>query len=60
MDGEDVVTEPDPKETQADGSSRQWVKFAITLALVVAVVAAGTAAFHSRNLWWDKYLSYIK
>jgi hypothetical protein len=52
------MTEPDLGRT--DRSSRQWAKLAITLVLLVAVVAAGTAAFHSRNLWWEKYLSYIR
>lgn len=54
------MTEPDLGRTQSNRSSRQWVKLAITLVLLVAVVAAGTAAFHSRNLWWEKYLSYIR
>jgi hypothetical protein len=54
------MTEPDLRRTQSDGSSRHWVKLAITLLLLVAVIAAGTAAFHSRNLWWEKYLSYIR
>ena len=54
------MTEPDLRRTQSDGSSRPWVKLAITLLLLVAVIVAGTAAFHSRNLWWEKYLSYIR
>jgi membrane protein YdbS with pleckstrin-like domain len=54
------MTEPDLRQTRSDRSSRQWVKLAITLVLLVAVIAAGTAAFHSRNLWWEKYLSYIR
>jgi hypothetical protein len=54
------MTEPDLRRTHSAGSSRHWVKFAITLVLLVAVIAAGTAAFHSRNLWWEKYLSYIR
>jgi hypothetical protein len=38
------MTEPDLGRTQSDRSSRQWVKLAITLVLLVAVIAAGTAA----------------
>jgi hypothetical protein len=53
------VTEPDPNQPQAGGSSRQWVKYAITLFLLVAVIVTGTTAFHSRNAWWEKYLSFI-
>jgi hypothetical protein len=51
------VTEPDLKQRQA--GARQWVKYAITLFLLVAVIVTGTAAFHSRNAWWEKYLSFI-
>jgi hypothetical protein len=53
------VTEPNPGRNQTRGSSRQWVKVAITLFLLVAVIVAGTLAFHSRNAWWEKYLSFI-
>jgi len=53
------MTEPDLKQTQAGGSPRQWIRYAITLILLVAVVATGVAAFHSRNAWWEKYLSFI-
>jgi hypothetical protein len=53
------VTEPDLKQPQAGRSSRPWVKYAITLFLLVAVIVTGTTAFHSRNAWWEKYLSFI-
>jgi hypothetical protein len=53
------VTEPDLKQPQAGGSSRPWVKYAITLFLLVAVIVTGTTAFHSRNAWWEKYLRVI-
>jgi hypothetical protein len=53
------VTEPDLKQPQAGSSSRPWVKYAITLFLLVAVIVTGTTAFHSRNAWWEKYLSFI-
>jgi len=35
------------------------VKYAITLFLVVAVVVTGALSLHSRNEWWQKYLSFI-
>jgi hypothetical protein len=53
------VTEPDLKQPQAGRPSRPWVKYAITLFLLVAVIVTGTTAFHSRNVWWEKYLSFI-
>jgi hypothetical protein len=57
--GRAQVTEPDLKQPQTGGSSRPWVKYAITLFLLVAVIVTGTTAFHSRNAWWEKYLSFI-
>jgi hypothetical protein len=53
------VTEPDSGRIQARRSSRQWVKYAITLFLLAAVVVTGALSFHSRTEWWQKYLSYI-
>jgi hypothetical protein len=53
------VTEPDPGRTQARRSSRQWMKYAITLFLLTAVVVTGALSLHSRNEWWQKYLSFI-
>lgn len=53
------VIEPKPEPTRPDGSGQQWVKFAVTLFLLIAVIVTGTAAFHSRNAWWEKYLSFI-
>jgi len=53
------VTEPDPGRTQARNPSRPWVKYAITLFLLAAVVVTGALAFHSRDAWWQKYLSFI-
>jgi hypothetical protein len=53
------VTEPDLGRTQERRSSRQWVKYAITLFLLAAVVVTGALSFHSRTEWWQKYLNYI-
>jgi hypothetical protein len=53
------VTEPIPEQTQTRPPSRQWVKYAITLFLLAAVIVTGVLAFHSRNAWWEKYLSFI-
>jgi hypothetical protein len=53
------VTEPDSGRTQARRSSRQWVKYAITLVLLAAVVVTGALSYHSRSEWWQKYLSFI-
>lgn len=53
------MAEPNSKRPQAGGSSRPWVKYAITLFLLAAVIVTGAVAFHSRNAWWEKYLSYI-
>ena len=51
------MTEPDLKQAQA--SSRRGSKLAITLFLIGVVVVSGTAAFYSRNAWWEKYLNYL-
>jgi hypothetical protein len=53
------VTEPDPGRTQTRSPSRLWVKYAITLFLLAAVVVTGALAFHSRDAWWQKYLSFV-
>lgn len=53
------MAEPDLSETQVDRASRHWVKHAITLFLLAAVVVTGTAAYFSRNAWWEKYLTYL-
>jgi len=53
------VTEPGPERTQSRSPSRQWVKYTITLFLIVAVVVTGALAFHSRDAWWQKYLSFV-
>ena len=36
------------------------LKHAITLLLLVAAIVAGVAAYHSRQQWWDMYVSYKK
>jgi hypothetical protein len=35
------------------------VNYAITLFLIAAVVVTGALAFHSRDAWWQKYLSFV-
>jgi len=35
------------------------VKYAITLLLLAAVVVTGALALHSRDAWWQKYLSFV-
>jgi hypothetical protein len=59
MAGGRRVIEPKREPTRPDSRGRQWVKFAVTLFLVIAVIVTGTAAFHSQNAWWEKYLSFI-
>jgi len=54
------VTGAPRERTRSRGSSRPWAKYAITLFLLAAVVVTGTLAFHSRNAWWEKYVSYRK
>jgi membrane protein YdbS with pleckstrin-like domain len=54
------MAEPDSKRAQARGVSRQWIKLAITLLLLIAVVATGTLVFHSRSAFWEKYLSVVR
>jgi hypothetical protein len=52
------LTEPDRERTRS--TSRQWVKYAaVTLFLLAAVVVTGALASHSRDAWWQKYLSLI-
>jgi hypothetical protein len=53
------VTEPDPGRTQTRSHSRKWVRYTITLFLISAVVVTGALAFHSRDAWWQKYLSFV-
>ena len=54
-----LVTEPNLRQSGGNGHSRQWIRHVITLPLFVAVILSGLSAFHARNLWWEKYLSYI-
>jgi hypothetical protein len=35
------------------------VRYTITLFLIAAVVVTGALAFHSRDAWWQKYLSFV-
>ncbi len=53
------VTEPGPGRTKDRNRSRQWVKYAVTLLLLSAVVLAAALSSRSRDSWWEKYLSYI-
>jgi hypothetical protein len=53
------VTEPGLGRTEGRNHSRRWVKYAITLLLLVAVVLAAALSSRSRDAWWEKYLSYI-
>lgn len=53
------MAEPDLNETHVVRASRHWVKHAITLFLLAAVVVTGAAAYFSRNAWWEKYLAYL-
>lgn len=57
-DGRLKLTEPDRGRTRS--TSRQWVTYAaVTLFLLAAVVVTGALASHSRDAWWQKYLSLI-
>jgi hypothetical protein len=53
------MTKPDPAQTQTRSSSRQWVRYAITLFLLGAVVVTGILAIQARDAWWQKYLNFI-
>ncbi len=53
------VIEPDSGRTEGHIRSRQWVKYAITLFLLAAVVLAAAVSSRSRDAWWEKYLSYV-
>jgi hypothetical protein len=53
------VTQRNPGQSQTRNPSRLWVKYAITLFLLAAVVVTGALAFHSRDAWWQKYLSFV-
>lgn len=53
------MSEPDPRQTKTSNSSRRWTSYAITVFLLAVVVVAGVLASHSRDAWWQKYLSYI-
>jgi hypothetical protein len=35
------------------------VKYAIALFLLAAVVVTGALVSHSRDAWWQKYLSFV-
>ena len=53
------MAEPGLGQTEGRDRPRQWVKYAITLVLLAAVVLTLTMASSSRDAWWEKYLSYI-
>jgi hypothetical protein len=53
------LTEPGRGQTEGRDRSRQWVKYAITLILLAAVVLGAALSSQSRDAWWEKYLSYI-
>lgn len=53
------VTEPGLGRSEDRNRSRQWVKYAITLLLLAAVVLTAALSSRSRDTWWEKYLSYI-
>ena len=52
------MAKPDPGEYQDDADHRKkhWVKHAITLLLFAALVVTGTAAYFTRQEWWDMYM----
>jgi hypothetical protein len=51
--------DPDDHRNEANPQGRRWVAHAITLLLLLAVVATGSTAYYWRQQWWDAYLSYI-
>ena len=53
------MAEPDLGQTGGRNRSRRWVKYAITLVLLAAVLLTMAMASRSRDAWWEKYLSYI-
>jgi len=55
------VAEPDPKKSAAPSGhgGNPWGRRAITLLLLLAVIATGLAVFSSRQEWRELYLSYI-
>lgn len=59
MMGRAKVSEPDLRWTKTPNSSQRWTSYAITVLLLAVVVVAGVLASHSRDAWWQKYLSYI-
>jgi hypothetical protein len=50
---------PDDHRNERIPQGNRWVKHAITLLLLLAVVATGSTAYYWRQQWWDAYLSYI-
>jgi hypothetical protein len=55
------VAEPDLSKSGAgsDRAGNPWRRRAITLLLLLAVIATGMAVFSSRQEWRELYLSYI-
>ena len=47
------------KSDQDGPRSGHRLKHVITVLLLLAVIVTGVAAFHSRQQWWDKYMSYM-
>jgi hypothetical protein len=54
------VAEPDPDKNQnaINRRTKHWVRHAITLLLLTALVVTGTAAYFARQQWWSMYMSF--
>jgi hypothetical protein len=53
------VAERDQSKNRNDANPhpRHWVKHAITLLLLLALIVTGAAAYFARQRWWEMYMS---
>ncbi len=47
---------PGEDRTDRGARRRQGIKVAITLLLVLIVIVTGSAAFYTRQQWWEMYM----
>jgi len=50
----------EPQKAGGNPRRSRWRSHAVTLLLLVAVLATGTVAYHAREQWWQRYLSFIQ
>ena len=53
------MTDQGQNPDEAKGRPRRWIRWVISLFLLVALIVVATSTYFTRQQWWEMYLGYI-